>query len=116
MGFRSTFVTDSYDIKWPRWFINKWKDVIWFNKNCKGVLASKKEAKVYDRWEKLPSDIQKAINWDEFRVGRFILVFLHECGGITRCQIERDVIKWSEPETWRITNDIAISVLIYEGG
>lgn len=30
MGFRSTFVTDSYDIKWPRWFINKWKDVIWF--------------------------------------------------------------------------------------
>jgi hypothetical protein len=57
-------------------------------------------------WETLHEDIQRAIDWGEFLGLKFILVYLHECGGITRCQIEKDSIKWTEPETWRATEGV----------
>lgn len=106
MGFRSTFVTEDKRVIWPQWFKDKYKNVVWFPK-VSGVISSKRELKLYDTftgpdWYSLVEDIQKSIDWtDGFDM--FRLVFLHECGGITRCQIEKDGIKWSEPaEWWRI--------------
>lgn len=35
-----------------------------------------------------------------------ILVWLHECGGITRIEIHNDRILWSEPEEWKKVDNI----------
>lgn len=103
MGFRSTFTTESYNIVWPEWFREKYDKAIWFGADHTGPLHSKMEAKTYGHWADLDADILRAIPWDTFGPGSFVLVFLHECGGITRCQIERDGVRWSEPESWHET-------------
>lgn len=105
MGFRSTFTTQDYGIQWPQWFREKYAGVIWFTGEGKGPLHSVREAKTYLLWGDLPTDIQRAIDWSN-PLKNFVLVYLHECGGITRCQIEKDAIKWSEPEGWCITEGV----------
>ena len=105
MGFRSTFTTQDYPIHWPQWFRDKYAGYIWFTEHGIGPLHPIREAKEYMRWSDLPSDIQRAIDWG-IVVDSFVLVYLHECGGITRCQIEKDAIKWSEPEEWRATEGV----------
>ena len=105
MGFRSTFTTEDYAIQWPQWFREKYAGAIWFTEDGIGPLHSVREAKTYMRWETLHEDIQRAIDWSKLSQN-FVLVYLHECGGITRCQIAKDAIKWSEPETWRTTEGV----------
>lgn len=106
MGFRSTFTTEDYTIKWPAWFIEKYGKHIWFAREDCGALHSKGEAKTYGLWEPLPEDIQRAVNWESFGLEWFVLVYLHECGGITRCQIGKDSIVWSEPQEWQVTEGV----------
>lgn len=105
MGFRSTFTTQDYAIQWPRWFRDKYAGAIWFAEDGTGPLHSVREAKTYVGWEELHTDIQRAIDWSD-APDNFVLVYLHECGGITRCQIEKDSIKWGEPESWRATHGV----------
>lgn len=108
MGFYSTFVTEDAYIEWPDWFIEKYKDWVYFKDNKSGLISSKQESKTYSTWEDLPEDIQKVLKesseWDY--KDNFILVYLHECGGITRCQINGFSITWSEPETWKEVDDV----------
>ena len=108
MGFRSTFTTEDYNISWPDWFYEKYQTLVFFREDRKGTIAARHEAKTYmdQSLKNLPQDIQRAINWDDFRPLKFVVVFLHECGGITRCQIEANSIKWSEPDSWRKEDDI----------
>lgn len=101
MGFRSTFCSTDYPIKWPDWFREKYKNDVCFN----GALHSMHERKLHGSWLDLPEDIRKAINWDEWepvltQPFRFVILFLHECGGVTRCEIRRDGVFWSEPDEW----------------
>ncbi len=103
MGFRSTFTTMDYSIRWPEWFQEKYKETIFVR--VMGSLHPKHEGKAYGAWIDLPEDIQKAIDWKEWNKTRsapfrFVLVYLHECGGITRVCIEEDKITWSEPLEW----------------
>lgn len=103
MGFRSTFITtDNYNPEWPKWIRDKYKESIYFPIDHSGCLCSIHEHKTYDSWKTLHEDIQKAIDWNQFK-GRFTLIFLHECGDVTRCEIEKDSIQWSEPESWIYT-------------
>jgi hypothetical protein len=96
MGFRSTFTTSDYNIKWPEWFFEKYKERVLFSNEHIGAISSKGESKHYT--SELVDDIQKAIDWNEIHDGiNFILVYLHECGGITRCEINRDSIMVTEP-------------------
>lgn len=105
MGFRSTFTTQDYAIKWPEWFRDKYAGFISFAVGGTGPIHPIREGKTYGAWENLHTDIQKAIDWNEHKV-KFILVYLHECGGITRCQIEQDSIKWTEPDGWASTDGV----------
>ena len=105
MGFRSTFTTQDYAIDWPQWFRDKYAGAIWFTEEGTGPLHSVREAKTYMRWAELHTDIQRAIDWSEW-FDSFVLVYLHECGCITRCEIEKDAIKWSEPVGWRATEGV----------
>ena len=105
MGFRSTFTTQHCAIKWPQWFRDKYAGVIWFTDDGYGPLNSVREGKTYAELEELHTDIQRAIDWTE-APPNFVLIYLHECGGITRCQIKKDSILWSEPDGWRATDGV----------
>lgn len=108
MGFRSTFATMDYAIKWPAWFVEKWKGSVHFGSwqdSPAGALASKFEGKMHNQWVDLPEDVQKAIDWKEWEPNAkypflFVICFMHECGGVTRCHITREAIRWSEPDGW----------------
>lgn len=107
MGFRSTFITEDIDGHFPEWFITKWQHVVHFGKAGNDgalPLSSKWEAKHYDGFQDLETDIQKAFPWDG-RLKRIILVWLHECGGITRVEISKNAIKYSEPYDWNIQDE-----------
>ena len=106
MGFRSVFITESWgSILWPDWFLEKY--ALWVNDDKKGLIASRGEEKAPGKWFDLPGDIQKALNWGGLDTPhRLVLIFLHECGGITRCQISKGAILWSEPDGWRKTSGI----------
>jgi hypothetical protein len=103
MGFRSTFTTFDTGICWPQWFIGKYQDAVHFN-DGKGVISARVERKCWGSyWRELEEDIQKSIDWNGCRSGwSFVVVFLHECGGITRVQIEKDRIVYTEPTGWAV--------------
>lgn len=105
MGFRSTFVSQDYDIDWPEWFVDKYKDTVHFTESKSGVICSKSEGKTYGVFSELEIDIQNAIDWNSHNIP-FVIVWLHECGGITRVQIEQGEIKFSEPSEWAKTNGV----------
>lgn len=108
MGFLSTFTTVDANVDWPQWFRDKYAERVFVpSSDMGGVLHSKMEAKAYVTWADFEKDIQAAINWDALGMDRFVLVYLHECGGITRCQIERDAIKFSEPSGWDLVDDVS---------
>lgn len=105
MGFRSVFIAaDHYLTIWPDWFLAKWGEACHFAEG-RGAFASKRECKAYVTWRELPADVQRAVDWDADGPN-FVIVFLHECGGVTRCQIMRDRIIWSEPTGWEQTDGI----------
>lgn len=105
MGFRSTFTTQDYAIKWPEWFREKYNQTVYFPLEY-GIISSKHECKSYSTWGELEADIQKAIDWNEVSISNLVLIWLHECGGITRVEISKDAIKYSEPVEWRRTERI----------
>lgn len=100
MGFRSTFVTNDYNVNWPDWLKEKYKDSINFN-SC---ASSKKEAKFYGIWSNLIQDFHKALHdinffneyLDSVHLHLTVLI-LHECDGVTRYQLYKDKIICSEP-------------------
>lgn len=107
MGFRSTVVSeDRALIKWPAWFVEKYSPILHFNADHMGAFASTLEAKSYGRLSALAQDVQNAMDWTERSGKRFVFVFLHECGGITRCAITPTAIRWSEPELWQETDGV----------
>lgn len=103
MGFRSTITSLDNPVKWPQWFRAKYEESL--SVPSVGAIHSISEHKAHDAWADLPADIQRAIAWDDV-FPRFVLVFLHECGGVTRCQIEANAIYWTEPSVWAMTNGI----------
>lgn len=119
MGFRSTLITQHNYLPLPEWFVEKYKDCLYFNgANRSGEnaqenlpLASKFEFKTYfPIGEQLVPDIQKVMqeykdeDGDEPR--DLVLIWLHECGGITRVQINKDKVVYSEPTEWKITEGV----------
>lgn len=108
MGFRTTMTTeDLRGIKLPKWFRDKWQDQYSFGES-KGyashkdtmLISSKHESKFYNAPdEDIFLDIQKVMVKKD--IDKFIVVMLHECGGITRVQIEKDKIRMSEPTKWK---------------
>lgn len=101
MGFRSTFVSSDFKNNWPDWFVEKYPN-IYANSDNKGVLCSKFEIKAYFE-DEFFTDIQKAIGWEI--IDKFVLVYLHECGGISRVQVNKNNILISEPTDWENKED-----------
>jgi hypothetical protein len=117
MGFRTTITTEDLSgVKLPKWFVEKWKRYYNFgeHKRLFGnpyyrkdtlLISSKCEVKMYEgKDEEIFTDIQKICK--KKNIDTFIAVMLHECGGITRVQIEKDKIRLSEPTGWEEVEEI----------
>ncbi len=107
MGFSSTFTTDmGYSRALPEWFVEKWKDSVHFHNGNHFPLSSTSFATVYRYWFLLELDIQRALVGEEFShpdevVDEVVLVYLHECGGLTRVRITKEHIEYHDPGSWR---------------
>ena len=120
MGFRSTFITEDNRLIIPKWFIKKWEkyvnisnfksdSMIAHSKRNAMPLSSKVEGKTYFLWNELLPDIQKAMKEDLFYKDfehPIILIWLHDCGGITKVKIYKDKIAYSEPTNWEKTSGV----------
>jgi hypothetical protein len=107
MGFRSTFVTDEFNIFWPAWFAEKYKDFVHFPLDYRGCISSKREAKTYTTFSSLEEDIQKVLGEPcQDRHYSLLLVYLHECGGVTRCDISSNRILYTQPSDWEVIDGI----------
>lgn len=111
MGFRSTVTSLDHCVKWPQWFVEKYTALLHFEKGADNPLSSRFEAKTYGILENLHTDVQQCLNeqtgwrWEDRDIP-FVFVYLHECGGITRCEVTKKEIKWSEPLSWRRTDGV----------
>lgn len=115
MGFRSTLTSQHNYLPLPEWFVEKYQDYLYINgKDREGndshaglPISSKYEFKTYfPTAEGMPEDIQKVIRENPEASPELVLVWLHECGGITRVQIDKDKILWSEPTEWKQTDGV----------
>lgn len=107
MGFRSTFITEDYYVQVPNWFREKYQSWVFMDEKGFLPIASKVEVKTYMRGKELEKDIQKVIIEDKkFNLDFIVLVWLHECGGITRVEIHKDKILYSEPQEWKQVEDV----------
>lgn len=113
MGFRSTFITEDTAILeyFPLWFKEKWDKQIMFGVGS--VIASKWEAKTYGPYLSLETDIQKVLSENKHKGDEeepyLVLVYLHECEGITKLKIYEDKIIYSEPTGWKKTDGVTHS-------
>lgn len=113
MGFRSVFITKDQGYELPAWFLEKWGD--WWNFHVRNdgkkflPISSKFEQKMYGGTEfsdkglsdELHGDLQRVLCEQKDDYGfPLVLVWLHECGGITRVEIHKDRILFSEPSDW----------------
>jgi len=93
-------ITEDIGIEIPDWFYKKYREGFHFqtvNKKHKFPISSKFEMKTYfETYQNLIKDLQKLVDSD-YGVS---LVFLHECGGITKVDIYKDHIYWGEPDGW----------------
>lgn len=115
MGFRSTLVSEHNYLPLPEWFVEKYKEYLYINGVDKLVepnrgslpISSKFEFKTYfPIAEGLPVDIQKVMRENTNGTTKLVLVWLHECGGITRVQIDKESIVYSEPTGWEVTEGV----------
>lgn len=103
MGFRSTFVTQDLSVTWPDWFRAKYEGVVHFPQD-RGPISSIFEAKTYSLLSELPEDIRKCLSFSGRK--KFVLIYLHECGGITRVEIREDDIVYTEPTGYCVTDGV----------
>jgi hypothetical protein len=106
MGFRSTFTTEHVDGSFSSAFVSKWQHVVNFRNGNELPLSAKKEAKISMTFDGLDKEIQAAFSWPQ-NVNRIVLIWLHECGGISRVEIHRDSILYSEPTEWDVAESLS---------
>lgn len=100
MGFRSTLISEHYPTDWPDWFKEKHKG--WISDS--GVIASPYEVKFMDE---IIEDTHKALtelDWFS-NDNTFSMVSLHECGGLTKIQLNKDGILYADPLDWWLADD-----------
>lgn len=109
MGFRSTITSYDWRYQIPAWFLEKHPMLQGSitEKGCFFPLSSKSEKKFYSQLneEEVFLDIQKILI--ELKITSiFVVVLLHECGGITRVEISQETIQGMEPTGWKQVEEV----------
>lgn len=88
MGYRSTFISDSFNVsKLPYWLKHRYGQILTFEDS---VISTKKEIKIYG--DMIFEDIQKAMN--EVQITSIYLVVMGEDGSVSKVIISKDNIKY----------------------
>jgi hypothetical protein len=99
MGFRSTVISEDWNIDWPIWFREKWEGWI----NDQNMISSPFETKYPGE---IAEDIQLALMasgyFQDSYEREYCLAVLHECGGITKIQIGENYIYTGSPTEWDV--------------
>lgn len=90
MGFRTTIISETKYIAWPDWFVKQYDGVL--TVSGRG-LSSLVECKVDFLVDEVFTDIQECLSAEQ----SLLVLMLHECGGVTRCTIEKEKITYVEP-------------------
>lgn len=98
MGFRSTYISENWNVDWPTWFREKHSSWI----NDENMIVSPHEVKCADE---IMGDVHKAlleVGWfGAYMTDRsYSIVGLHECGGITKTEIYKDKVVVGCPSDW----------------
>lgn len=100
MGFRTTYISEDWNIQWPDWF--REKHSTWINKQ--NMIVSPCEIKFADE---IMQDIHKSLlevdwfkDWELDRA--FAVVGLHECGGVTKIDFTREKVFVGNPTGWDV--------------
>lgn len=110
MGFRSMFMTADNGVEWPAEFVSKYKEQVNFNRphdgKVIGAISSKYESKFYsgtgeDIIQEIAAIVRTQQRWTS---SIFEIVFLHECGGVSKFDIRSDRIDSMKPEGWEDTH------------
>ena len=103
MGFRSMLISESTSLTATPEFIEKWGTRgYWVNElpHC-FTIASMQERKFYGPRHELFDDIQRLLNdpeANEWRTKEVELILFHECGGVDKVTIFKDLIQYTRPE------------------
>ena len=108
MGFRSMFMTADAGIDWPAEFVEKhqkWVNFPTRNGKVVGAISSKHESKFYGGTdEDIIQEIAVIVRDQHVYVdSTFEIVFLHECGGVSKFDIRADRIDSMKPIGWEDT-------------
>lgn len=98
MGFRSTYISEDWNVKWPSWFREKHKDWI----NASNMIVSPCEVKFADE---IMQDIHKALRelkWFDNGPDSYSMVGIHECGGVSKVEFYEDSIYAGHPLEWEV--------------
>lgn len=109
MGFRSTLISEA-GAEWPDWFRAKYAEWLTGNEGRTVVLATPWEMKTYyGVGVYLTEDVHRALTetgyFNEASDQSFSMVWLHECGGITKVQVNADGVRMSDPADWRYVHN-----------
>ena len=96
MGAINYFVTNRSPHPLPEWFRDRWGQSLYLGGNLCPKFGTK-------YWSNLEEDIQRALreSWTNGLEPLVTLVYLHECGNVTRVDISVNSIHYSEPIEWR---------------
>jgi hypothetical protein len=103
MGFRSNFIAEVSGYSIPEWFKEKYPNWIFHgNTGLQNCFAQLFETKFYEKLteDERFLDVQKMLKEQDWGGDEIIIILLHECGGITRVSIKRDLITAQEPTDW----------------
>src|SRR5689334_15328263 len=95
MGATTLFVAGHTNFCAPDWLMERWKEWVSFG----GAIASRHGLKY---WREFEMDLQRALK-ESWRAGSepyVTLIYLHECGNVTRADVGIDEIRYSEPDGW----------------
>jgi len=114
MGFRSTITSSDYSGVWPDWFREKYGKNFMLQPKTTLISSTYEQKTYFGPAVDLPEDVQKALKeigfwsdteWrDEHNIKPmdFTLVWLHECGGITKVEIYPDEMFMADAANWEL--------------
>jgi hypothetical protein len=101
MATTTQFTSQKINFVAPDWFRQRWEKGVSFGEAISSRYGGKS-------WSEFEQDLQRAMK-DSWTVGsspRVILMYLHECGNVTRADVTIEEIRYSEPDAWHEVSSV----------
>ena len=101
MSATTQFTSQTTNFLAPDWFRERWETSVSFGEAITSRFGCKS-------WREFESDLQRAMkeSWVVGSEPRVILIYVHECGNVTRADVGIDEIRYSEPDAWQEVSQV----------